>query len=187
LIEESTIFCPDPVKEEEMKQKIAEVKQSGDSLGGAINFVALGLPTGLGDPVYEKLEANLAKAMLSIPATKGFEIGSGFSSVSMQGSYHNDAFFCEEGKVTTKTNHAGGVLGGISTGMPLMGSVAFKPTSSIYAQQETLSLEKQPGVFHLPSGSKHDPCVAVRAVPVVQAMLSLVLADALLLNRCARL
>ncbi len=170
-----------------MKQKIAEVKQSGDSLGGAIHFVALGLPLGLGDPVYEKLEANLAKAMLSIPATKGFEIGSGFSSVYMQGSSHNDAFFCEGGKVVTKSNHAGGVLGGISTGMPLTGSVAFKPTSSIYIEQETLSLGKEAAVFHLPAGSKHDPCVAIRAVPVVQAMLSLVLADALLLNRSARL
>ena len=186
-IASSSIFCPDPLKEEEMKQKIAEAQESGDSLGAVIGFVALGLPAGLGDPVYEKLEANLAKAMLSIPATKGFEIGSGFASSSMQGSSHNDAFFCEGGKVMTRTNHAGGVLGGISTGMPLLGSIAFKPTSSIYKEKETLSLDKQPSVFHLPSGSKHDPCVAIRAVPVVEAMLALVLADALLLNRSSRL
>jgi chorismate synthase len=183
----SAFFCPDPLAEGRIRDKILEAKQSGDSLGGTINFMALGLPVGLGDPVYEKLEANLAKAMLSIPATKGFEIGSGFASVSMTGSSHNDAFLHEGGKVVTKTNHAGGVLGGISTGMPLVGSVAFKPTSSIYKPQETLSLEKERSTFYLPEGSKHDPCLAIRAVPVVQAMLSLVLADALLLNRSARL
>ena len=183
----SPIFCPDPHVNKQMEDKILEAKAAGDSLGAVVGFIALGLPAGFGDPVYEKLEANLAKAMLSIPGTKGFEIGSGFTSAAMKGSSHNDAFLYEDGKVITKTNHAGGVLGGISTGMPLIGSVAFKPTSSIFMPQTTLSLDKKAAEFNLPEGSKHDPCMAIRAVPVVQAMLSLVLADALLMNRCSKL
>ncbi len=186
-IDASSIFCPDPLAQKQMEEAILEAKEKGDSLGGVIGFLALGLQAGLGDPVYEKLEANLAKAMLSIPASKGFEIGSGFAVAMMRGSSHNDAFIYDEEKVRTKTNHAGGTLGGISTGMPLIGSVAFKPTSSIYAPQATLSLEKQPAELKLPEGSRHDPCVAIRAVAVVQAMLSLVLADALLMNRSSQL
>lgn len=187
VISASSIFCPDLCVQKQMEEAILEAKASGDSLGGVVGFIALGLKAGLGDPVYEKLEANLAKAMLSIPASKGFEIGSGFSSALMKGSYHNDSFICEGKRVSTKTNHAGGVLGGISTGMPLIGSVAFKPTSSIYALQTTLSLDKKRAEFKLPEGSKHDPCLAIRAAPVVQAMLSLVLADATLMNRSSQL
>lgn len=184
---ESLIFCPDAPKAKSMMELIETVKAEGDSLGGIIEFCVTGLPPGFGDPVYEKLEANLAHAMLSIPASKGFEIGAGFKSVMMAGSSHNDVFINSEEKIQTKTNHAGGILGGISTGMPLTGRVVFKPTSSIMKNQETLDVSGKSAVYALASGSRHDPCVAIRAVPVVEAMLVLVLADALLLNRCARL
>lgn len=163
----------------EMVAEIERVKQEGDSIGGIVAFTTSELPTGLGDPVYEKLEANLAKALLSIPASKGFEIGEGFAAAAMQGSAHNDAF--------KTTNHSGGLLGGISTGQQLHGSVAFKPTSSILKPQKTVDREGNPQVFQLPQGSRHDPCVAVRAVPVVEAMVALVLADSLLMNRSATL
>ena len=138
------------------------------------------MPIGLGDPVYDKLEAHLAKAMLSIPASKGFEIGSGFASAAMKGSEHNDLFFNDNGHIRTKTNHGGGTLGGISNGMPLVFRVAFKPTSSIKIPQETLDLEGHQATFTLPENSRHDPCVAIRAVPVVEAMTAITLADAYL-------
>lgn len=184
---QSAIFCPDSHASKEMIALIEKAKIEGDSLGGVIEFIAYGVPAGVGDPVYEKLGANLAHAMMSIPATKGFELGSGFESVQMQGSEHNDRFINESGKVRTETNHAGGTLGGISTGMPLMGRVAFKPTSSIVKPQESLTTEGEHASFQLPVGSRHDPCVAIRAVPVVEAMVALVLIDALLLNRCVKL
>lgn len=183
----SSIFCPDRIAEEKIQLLLTEIKEGKDSIGAVVGFVAEGLPIGLGDPVYEKLEANLAKAMLSIPATKGFEIGSGFQAASMRGSSHNDIFTQEKERVSTVTNHAGGVLGGISTGMPLYGKVAFKPTSSIQIPQETLSLDKKKIVFNLPEGSRHDPCVAIRAVPVIEAMLALVLIDAILMHRSSTL
>ncbi len=163
---------------------LEEAIKNGDSVGGVIEFIASGVPQGLGDPIYKKLEAELAYALLSIPACKGFEIGSGFSSRNMKGSEHNDLFIDKE---TTATNNSGGVLGGISTGMPLIGRAVFKPASSITKPQRTVTLEGEPAIFQLPEGSRHDPCVAIRAVPVVEAMLALVLADALLLNRCSRL
>lgn len=183
----SPLFCPDPIAEREMAALIDQAKTEGDSLGGLVEFMALSLPPGLGDPVYQKLEAVLAYAMMSLPATKGFEIGSGMRAAAMRGSEHNDLFVLEEGKVKTATNYAGGTLGGISTGMPLVGRVAFKPTSSIMKPQETLSTSKEQASFELPAGSRHDPCVAIRAVPIVEAMAALVIADALLLNRCAKL
>jgi len=173
----------DAMEEAVMVAKIEEAQAAGDSLGGIVAFRAENLPAGLGDPVYEKLEANLAKALLSIPATKGFEIGSGFRAVSMAGSAHNDHFVPVG---ITATNHAGGTLGGISTGMPLEGRVVFKPTSSIRIPQPTIGFDGSLQTFTLPEGSRHDPCVAVRAVVVVEAMVALVLADALLLNRLAR-
>jgi len=187
LVDGSLVFCPDVEAAEQMMKKIEAAKTNGDSLGGTVGFFATGLPAGLGDPIYEKLEANLAKAMMSLPASKGFEIGEGFQASRMTGSTHNDFFVKTDHKIQTESNHAGGVLGGISTGMPLYGCVAFKPTSSIKLPQESLDLEGKPIVFQLPEGSRHDPCVAIRAVPVVEAMVSLVLADALLLNRSARL
>ncbi len=187
LTYQSPLFCPDPQATSAMAALIEKAKREGDSLGGMVEFMALSVPAGVGDPVYEKLEAKLAHAMMSLPASKGFEIGSGFRSVLMRGSEHNDRFFKESGEIRTHTNHAGGTLGGISTGMPIIGRVAFKPTSSIMKPQETLTTSGEPTSFNLPVGSRHDPCVAIRAVPVVEAMTALVLVDALLLNRCARL
>lgn len=184
---QSAVFCPDSHATNQMKSLIEEAKHAGDSLGGIVEFIAQGVPAGLGDPVYEKLEANLAHAMMSLPATKGFEIGSGFRSVAMQGSEHNDPFVQEAGQVKTSTNYAGGTLGGISSGMPVIGRVAFKPTSSIMKTQKTVNTEGRESSFELPAGSRHDPCVAIRAVPIVEAMAALVLIDAVLLNRCAKL
>ncbi len=188
LLREATyqdpLFCPDPVASAKMQESIEQAKKEGDSLGGIIEFVAMPIPVGLGDPVYQKLEANLAAGMMSLPATKGFEMGSGFKAASMKGSEHNDVFI--EG-FKTKTNFAGGTLGGISSGMPLIGRVAFKPTSSIRKEQDTLDLTGEKKKFLLPEGSRHDPCVAIRAAPIVEAMTAIILVDALLQNRCVKL
>ena len=181
------VYCPDAEASKLMIAELQRVQLEGDSLGGVVEFLVLGLPPGLGDPIYEKLEANLAKAMLSLPATKGFEIGSGFEGAAMQGSWHNDLYENREGKIGTKTNSAGGTLGGISTGMPIVGRVAFKPASSIAKPQATVTTKGDAATLELPAGSRHDPCVAIRAVPVVEAMVALVLVDAVLMNRCARL
>ncbi len=183
----SPLFCPDPSSEALMKSALETARDQGDSLGGVISFISIGLPPGLGDPVYEKLEAKLASAMLSIPASKGFEIGEGFLAAQMTGSSHNDLFIQAGSQVHTQSNHAGGTLGGISTGMPLVGRVAFKPTSSIQISQATLTLKGEAATLKLPEGSRHDPCVAIRAVPIVEAMCHLVLADLLLMNQTARL
>jgi chorismate synthase len=187
LTYQSPVFTPDATAGEAIMALIEQAKESQDSLGGIIEFVALNVPTGLGDPIYGKLEANLACAMMSLPATKGFEMGSGFSCVTMPGSEHNDIFTNVEGDVQTMTNNAGGTLGGISSGMPIVGRMAFKPTSSIMRPLATLTTSGEKSTFQLPAGSRHDPCVAIRAVPIVEAMVALVLADALLLNRCAKL
>lgn len=186
LISESPLFCPDPQASKEMGLNIIKAKEMGDSVGGVVEFLATSVPIGLGEPIYGKLEANLASAMMSLPASKGFEIGDGFQSVLSSGSQHNDLFTKHESQIKTETNHAGGIIGGISTGMPIIGRVAFKPTSSIMKPQTSLTIEGESVLFQLPEGSRHDPCVAIRAVPVVKAMLALVLADALLLNRCSR-
>ncbi len=182
-VDNNPIFCPDLEASERMIKHLQQAQADGDSLGGIVQVAVEGIPAGLGDPVYEKLEAMLASAMMSIPASKGFEIGSGFDSVAMRGSEHNDLFVQKEGKVTCLTNHSGGVLGGISTGMPIVAKVAFKPTSGIKKAQETVNIQGQRASFQLPEGSRHDPCLAIRAVPVVEAMAALVLVDAFLLNR----
>jgi chorismate synthase len=153
---------------------LEKAQAEGDSCGGVVEVVATGVPAGLGDPVYEKLEAKLAHAMLSIPASKGFEIGEGFAAAKMRGSEHNDSFVS---LTETATNHAGGNLGGISNGMPIVCRVAFKPTSSIKKTQNTVSTAGEKIEFTLPAGSRHDPCIAIRAVPVVRAMMLLTLAD----------
>lgn len=180
-IYKNPFFCPDETAFLAMKEEFQ--KNPKDSFGGVVSFAAFGLPTGLGEPVYLKLEALLASAMMSLPASKAFEIGEGFEAASMKGSVHNDVFVSAD---ATATNHAGGTLGGISTGMPLWGRVAFKPSSSIQIPQKTHSLEGQEEEFKLPEGSRHDPCVAIRATVVVEAMLALVLMDAFLLNRSAK-
>ncbi len=187
LTYKSPVYCPDFEASQKMEKLILKTKEDGDSLGGIVEFIALNVPCGLGDPVYEKLEANLANALMSIPASKGFEIGDGFDAVYALGSEHNDLFLSNEGAIETKTNHAGGILGGISTGMPIMGRVAFKPASSIAKPQESINTSGKKITFELPKGSRHDPCVAIRAVPVVKAMCALVLCDAILLNRCSKL
>lgn len=183
----SPLYCHDTQAGHVMAAAIEKAKTEGDSLGGIIEFVVHPIPTGLGDPIYEKLEAKLAHALLSIPASKGFEIGSGFNAAAMQGSEHNDCYTLKDAMIRTTSNNSGGILGGISNGMPLIGKVAFKPTSSINRTQETLTANKEQTTLELPNGSRHDPCLAIRAVPVVEAMIALVLADSLLLNRCARL
>lgn len=180
----NALFCPDPKATVQMEQAILQAKKEGDSLGAILQVITSHLPIGLGDPVYAKLEANLAQAMLSIPATKGFDIGAGFTAARMKGSEHNDLF---ETKAKPATNHAGGTLGGISTGLPLSFRIAFKPTSSIQKEQKTVDLKGKRKILTLPEGSRHDPCVAIRAVPIVEAMTALVLADSILLNRAAKL
>lgn len=185
-IKNSVFFCPDSLNEKLFEKEILKTLEANDSIGGVVEFYAQ-VPLGLGDPVYEKLEANLAKALMGLPATKGFEIGLGFSASAMTGSIHNDLYYMNEQNVSLKSNHAGGTLGGISNGMPLVGRVAFKPASSIKKPQKTVSFQKTEEILELPVGSRHDPCIAIRAVPVVEAMVALVLADALLMDRCVRL
>lgn len=180
----STAELPEFDAEHNMHKLIESAMATGDSLGGVVEFKITNVVPGIGDPVYEKLEANLAKAMLSLPASKGFEFGSGFGAAAMQGSEHNDIFIGQDGQ--TATNNAGGTLGGIASGMPIYGRVAFKPTSSIKKAQVTIDESGNSTTLELPAGSRHDPCVAIRAVPVVNAMCQIVIADALLLDRCIR-
>lgn len=163
---------------------IEEIEKGGDSLGGIIEIEVNGLSIGLGEPIYQKMEALLANAMLSLPASKGFEIGSGFQAAKMKGSEHNDLFLT---KSMTSSNHSGGVLGGITSGMPLNFRVAFKPTSSIKKPQDTINFEGDKEVFSLPEGSRHDPCLTLRAPVIVEAMTALVLTDCLLMQRLNRL
>ncbi len=184
---ESSIFCPDPIAEKKMIDLITKVRDEGDSIGGVVAFKTSKLPMGLGDPVYGKIEALLALAMLSIPASKGFEIGAGFLSSSMRGSQNNDPFRSDQGKIEIEKNDAGGILGGISSGESIYGKVAFKPTSSIMIEQRTVNEKGENKTMSLPRGSRHDPCVAVRAVPIVDAMLCCVLLDLFLKNRMVKL
>jgi chorismate synthase len=158
-----------------MVSLIDQVRSEGDSIGGVIECVARGIAPGLGEPVFDKLEADLAKAMLSIPATKGFEIGSGFAATRMRGSQHNDPYEMRAGKVRTKTNNSGGVQGGISNGEEVYFRVAFKPPATIGLEQKTVSSSKQR--TQLAARGRHDPCVLPRAVPIVEAMAALVLCD----------
>lgn len=180
-IESNIVRCPDPATAEKMIQLIEDTRKKGDSLGGIIEAIAQGVPVGLGNPVFDKLEAELAKAVMSLPATKGYEIGSGFEGTLMTGSQHNDAFYMEEGKVRTKTNRSGGVQGGISNGEDIVIRVAFKPTATIRQIQETVTSEGDQTLLSAPG--RHDPCVLPRAVPMVEAMMALVLVDHYLLQR----
>lgn len=180
-LQQSALGCADETFEKEVLALIEQKKQTGDSVGGIVGFQIRHVLPGLGDPVYEKLEANLAKAMLSLPASKGFEIGDGFNFVTQSGSTSNDGFTSNPLEPML-SNHAGGTLAGISSGMPITGRVVFKPTSSIMLPQASIDLDGNSTHFQLPKGSRHDPCVAIRAVPVVAAMCYLVLADAYLIN-----
>lgn len=185
-MQSSPIFCPDLEVSESICALLEETMQAGDSIGGIVEFFAEGVPAGLGEPLFDKLPALLAHAMMSLPAAKAFEMGAGMDVSTKNGSEHNDPFENRDGIITLSSNHAGGTLGGISTGMPVYGRVAFKPASSIHVPQETVTLEGEKAQFELPAGSRHDPCVAIRAVPVVEAMLALVLADAVLMNRVSK-
>jgi chorismate synthase len=180
-IEANAIRCPDPVAAEKMIAAIEKARADGDSLGGTIACVVRGVPAGLGEPVFDKLEADLAKAILSLPASKGFEIGSGFAGTRMRGSEHNDAFEMREGTVHTTTNHSGGVQGGISNGENIFFRVAFKPTSTIAREQKTVTAAGEETM--LAARGRHDPCVLPRAVPIVEAMTALVLCDHVLRQR----
>lgn len=174
-VESNRVRCPDPAAAERMAALIRQTKANGDSVGGVIECCVQGVPVGLGEPVFDKLEADLAKAMMAINATKGFEIGSGFGGTRLFGSEHNDPFVIEREKVATSTNRSGGVLGGISSGMPLVFRVAFKPTSTIRRPQRTV--DSRGMAVTLAAKGRHDPCVLPRAVPIVEAMACLVLAD----------
>ena len=178
-IESSIIRCPHLETEKLIIQEIEKAKLEGDSLGGIVSCIIKGCPIGLGEPVFDKLEADLAKAMLSINASKGFDIGSGFNAVIMKGSEHNDAFYMENESVKTKTNYSGGVQAGISNGMDIHFRVAFKPVSTIKKEQKTISKNLVESTISL--DGRHDPCVVPRAVPIVEAMAAIVVLDHLLL------
>ena len=180
-VEANAVRCPDAAVAAKMMQTIEGARDEGDSLGGVIECVLRGVPPGLGEPVFDKLEADLAKAMLSLPATKGFEIGSGFAATKMKGSEHNDPFEMREGRVRTKTNRSGGVQGGISNGENIVFRVAFKPTATIAREQQTVTATGDETT--LAARGRHDPCVLPRAVPMVEAMAVLVLCDHALRQR----
>jgi chorismate synthase len=174
-VEKTIVRCPDNSIARKMISLIETVRDEGDSVGGVIECVARGIPPGLGEPVFDKLEADLAKAMLSIPAAKAFEIGSGFGATQMRGSQHNDAFETRAGKIRTTTNNSGGVQGGISNGEDIYFRVAFKPPATIALEQKTVTISKDE--TELTARGRHDPCVLPRAAPIVEAMAALVLCD----------
>ena len=174
-IDASPVRCPHPETAEKMVARILEAKKEGDSVGGLLRCRVAVLPVGLGSPVFDRLEADLAKAMLSLPATKGFEIGSGFDGTLLRGTEHNDLFEKREGRIRTRTNHSGGVQGGISNGEELTFRVAFKPTATVLRPQNTVDLESNE--TELIGRGRHDPCVLPRAVPIVEAMTALTLLD----------
>jgi chorismate synthase len=170
------LFCADAAASKKMTAAIDAVKKAGDSLGGIIEGIALNVPVGLGEPLFDTLEGDLAKALFAIPAVKGVAFGSGFAAARKKGSENNDPFKIEKGKIITATNHAGGILGGISSGMPVVVRVVLKPTSSIALEQTTVNIEKMQQTT-LKVGGRHDACIVPRAVPVVSAMMAVVLCD----------
>lgn len=181
LIEQNKVRCPNEAISKEMEDLILAVKRKGDSVGGVVTCMIHNVPVGLGEPVFDKLHADLGKAMLSINAVKGFEIGSGFDSASMLGSEHNDPFVKKEEKLGTVTNNSGGIQGGISNGEPIVFKVAFKPVATIMQKQH--SFDKEGNEIEIPPKGRHDPCVVPRAVAIVEGMAALVIADHLLRSR----
>ncbi|KAL4335638.1 hypothetical protein GQ457_07G018460 [Hibiscus cannabinus] len=178
-IESNIVRCPDPEYAEKMIASIDAVRTRGDSIGGVVTCIVRNAPRGLGSPVFDKLEAELAKAVMSLPATKGFEFGSGFAGTFLTGSEHNDEFYTDEhGRIRTRTNRSGGIQGGISNGEIINMRVAFKPTATISKKQQTVTREKKE--IELLARGRHDPCVVPRAVPMVEAMVALVLVDQLM-------
>lgn len=184
-IEQNIVRCPDPVAAQKMVDAIMTIKEEKDSLGGVVETRAIGVPVGLGEPTFDKLEALIGQAMLSIPATKGVEIGRGFAAARDRGSSSNDAFYKEGDRIRLGDNNAGGTLGGISTGEDIIVRVAIKPTSSIEQEQDTIDTNLEP--HKITVYGRHDPSVVPRAVSVVEAMLAITLADLLLQNRSARI
>ncbi len=174
-VDATPVRCPDPEAASRMIGAIEAARRDGDSLGGVIEAIVRNVPPGLGEPVFDRLEADLAKAMLSLPACKGFEVGSGFAGARMRGSSHNDAFIQRPGGIGTRTNRSGGIQGGISNGEPIIFRAAFKPTATIRKPQDTVDVRGNPVV--LEAQGRHDPCVLPRAVPIVEAMAALVLVD----------
>ncbi|MCB0653298.1 MAG: chorismate synthase [Saprospiraceae bacterium] len=185
LVESNPVRCPDLGMAKKMEDLIREVRKAGDTIGGVVSCVIKGCPPGLGEPVFDRLQADLAKSMLSINACKGFEYGSGFAGVTMRGSAHNDLFYMEKEKIKTRTNFSGGIQGGISNGMDIYFRAAFKAVATIVPPQESIT---QTGEKTTVEGKgRHDPCVLPRAVPIVEAMSALVIADHFLRNKMSRL
>jgi chorismate synthase len=168
--------CPDLACAEKMERAIIEARREGDSIGGIVECLALGMPVGVGEPLFDSLDADLAKALFSVPAVKGVEFGAGFAASQLRGSENNDAFYMQEGKVATSTDNAGGVLGGLSSGMPIMMRIAIKPTPSISKEQKTVDLSKMQNTTIQVKG-RHDPCVVPKAVPAIEAAAAITLAD----------
>ena len=175
LTETNAVRCPDPEKAKQMEELISQMKTEGDTIGGIITCVIKGCPVGLGEPEFGKLHAALGSAMLSINAVKGFEYGEGFDGVTARGSEQNDIFCSEDGKISTKTNHSGGIQGGISNGQDIYFRVAFKPVATILTEQETVDLEGN--TTTLTAKGRHDPCVLPRAVPIVESMAAMTILD----------
>lgn len=180
-IEDNIIRCPDNEIALKMIEEIDSVRKEGDTVGGVITCVIKNVPSGLGEPVFDRLQADLAKAMFSINAVKGFEYGSGFDCVNYKGSEHNDIFYMDENKVKTKTNFSGGIQGGISNGEDIYFKVAFKPVATIMKEQETIDIDRNSVLIK--GKGRHDPCVLPRAVPIVEAMANLVIIDHFLMNK----
>jgi len=180
-VEANPVRCPDQDAAQKMEEIIKQARKDGDSLGGIVTTVIRNVPPGWGEPVFDKIKADLAKAMMSIPATMGFQIGSGFSAIEQTGSEHNDAMIKKDGKVSTRTNKAGGTLGGITNGEDIVFDVAFKPTATIFKEQDTI--DNQEKEVKLAAKGRHDPCVLPRAVPIVDAMAALVLVDHFMVHR----
>lgn len=175
-VEATPVRCPDPQVAARMIERIEAVRKDGDSIGGVVGCVARGVPAGWGEPVFDKLEADLAKAVMSLPACKGFEVGSGFGGTDLTGRDHNDEYYADDERhVSTPTNRSGGIQGGISNGMPITMRAAFKPTATIMHEQHTVTTERENTT--LKGRGRHDPCVLPRAVPMVEAMVALVLVD----------
>jgi chorismate synthase len=177
-VDSTIIRCPDQAAAGKMEQLVAKLKERGDSVGGVVSCVIRNVPIGLGEPTFEKLEAKLAQAMLAIPATKGFEVGSGFAGTRMRGSEHNDPFIQKGARLGTTTNNSGGIQGGISNGEPIQLRIAFKPPATISLPQATVDFSGKSAI--LEAKGRHDPCVVARAIPIVESMAALVILDMLL-------
>jgi chorismate synthase len=175
-ISKDSLFCADPAASRAMAERITQAGEAGDSLGGVIEGIALNVPVGLGEPLFDNLDGDLAKALFSIPAVKGVEFGAGFAAARLKGSENNDPFIIKEGKISTATNNAGGVLGGLSSGLPLVVRVAIKPVSSIAMEQKTVDTKKMKEAT-IKVGGRHDVCIVPRAVPAVEAMMAITLCD----------